>query len=33
MYVDDAYFEKAASFYNAFFYALTIHKNELESLS
>lgn len=33
MDVDDAYFEKAASIYNAFFYALTIHKNELESLS
>lgn len=32
MDVDDAYFEKAASIYNAFFYALTIHKNELESL-
>ena len=31
--IDDAYFEKAASIYNAFFYALTIHKNELESLS
>lgn len=33
MDVDDAYFEKAASIYNALFYALTIHKNELESLS
>ena len=31
--IDDAYFEKAANIYNAFFYALTIHKNELESLS
>ena len=33
MDVDDAYFEKAASIYNALFHALTIHKNELESLS
>ena len=32
MDVDDTYFEKAASIYNALFYALTIHKNELESL-
>lgn len=31
--IDDAYFEKNASIYNALFYALTIHKDELESLS
>lgn len=30
--VDDAYFEKAASIYNALFYALTLHKNELKNL-
>ena len=28
MDVDDAYFEKAASIYNALFYALTVHKDE-----
>ena len=31
--VDDAYFKKAASIYNALFYALTIHKDELKNLS
>ena len=30
--VDDACFKKAASIYNALFYALTIHKDELKKL-
>lgn len=30
--IDDAYFEKTASIYNALFYALTIHKDELKNL-
>lgn len=32
MNVDDAYFEKTASIYNALFYAWTIHKDELKNL-
>lgn len=31
--IGDAYFEKTASIYNALFYALTLHKNELKKSS